>query len=408
MPVALWWERIRFAGVSSVVTLGRGLYAVIAVPVLLYTSVTCVVGIGFVLVPPQLWLLGRIGDAERKRLARVAEGPEFPIGRPFRWLPSLVSDRTVWRELRWAVVMLFAGTVLGLLGVAIFLLPVMSFAAIWLWWLFPPHDPIRVVANVPITGWWSAFTVGIAQTVITAAVAIVCGPLVARAGLWVSRAGLRPSAKYQLAQEITVLRSSRSGAVDAHAADLRRIERDLHDGTQAHLVSLALRLGLALRVLQRDPAAVAPLLEQARSGAEAAMSDLRTVLRTTYPPILSDHGLDGALSAVAASCTVPTQVRVNVGAATPAAVEAAVYFVVTEALTNIARHSGARAASVDVRMVDGCIAVEVRDDGRGGVDESRGTGVSGMRRRVAALDGLLAVDSPPGGPTILRAACPCE
>ena len=407
MSIGVWWDRVRYGFVSSTVTLVWGLYAVVAIPLLIYTAASCVVGIGFVLVPPQMWLLGRITDAERGRLARRLGRPESPTDRPFRWLPSLVSDRTVWREVRWVAAMLFAGTVLGAVGVGIAVLPLLCFAAIWLWGLFPAHDPIRVVANVPISGWPSALTVGIAQTVITAAVAVACLPVIARTGLRISRACLQASAKQQLAQQVATLERTRSGAVDAHTADLRRIERDLHDGTQAHLVALALRLGLAMRVLQRDPAQVGPLLEQARAGAEAAMSDLRTVLRTTYPPILSDHGLDGALSAVAARCTVPTRVRVEIAADIPAPVEAAVYFVVTEALTNTDRHSGATTAQVDVRTTDGCVTVEIQDNGRGGVDESKGTGVAGMRRRLAALDGVLTVDSPPGGPTILRAACPC-
>ncbi|WP_228566097.1 sensor histidine kinase [Nocardia sp. SYP-A9097] len=137
-------------------------------------------------------------------------------------------------------------------------------------------------------------------------------------------------------------------------------------------------------------------------------SDLRTVLRTTYPPILSDQGLDGALAAVAARCAVPTHAEVEIAGDIPASVEAAVYFVVTEAITNTARHSGATTARVDVRKVGGYVTVEVHDNGRGGVDESKGTGVAGMRRRLEALDGVLAVDSPLGGPTVLRAACPCE
>lgn len=167
MPVVLWWDRIRSTAVSSVVTLGWGLYAVAAVPLLLYAAVTCVVGIGFALVPPQLWLLGRISDAERKRLGRLVGNPESPVGRPYRWLPALALDRTVWRELRWAVVILFAGTLLGAVGVALVILPVLCFASIWLWWLFPPDDPIRIVANIPISGWWSALTLGTLQTVIT-------------------------------------------------------------------------------------------------------------------------------------------------------------------------------------------------------------------------------------------------
>ncbi|MFE2958258.1 sensor histidine kinase [Nocardia tengchongensis] len=404
----LRWDRVWDGVRASAVTLGIGMYAILAVPALAYTAVTCVVGIGFVLVPPQLWLLGRIADTERRRLGGAPDlGFEPQTWRPFRWLPALVVDPAVWRELRWAVIMLFGGTLLGALGIALFVLPLFCFAAIWLWWLFPADDPIRIIANVPITGWVSAFTVGVVQLVITVAAAVVCVPLVARAGLWLSWAGLRPSRRGRMAQQLAELRRTRSGAIDAHAADLRRIERDLHDGTQAHLVAVALRLGLALRALQRDPASAAPLLEQARDGAEAAMADLRTVLRTTYPPILSDYGLDGALSAAAAGCTVPTRVRVEIKENPPAAVEAAVYFVVTEALTNIARHSGATAALVDVRAIGESVTIEIRDNGCGGVDESGGTGVSGMRRRLEALDGVLTVHSPAGGPTILRAECPC-
>ncbi|MGF6882976.1 signal transduction histidine kinase [Nocardia sp. GAS34] len=407
VSVASWWDRVGNGARASATTLGIGLYAIIAVPLLIYTAVACLVGIGFVLVPPQLWVLGRIADAERIRLARELGSPEVPTGRPFRWLPALITDRTVWREVRWVVAMLFAGIVLGAVGLALAVLPVLSFAAIWLWWLFP-QGTVRVVANVPITGWASAFTVGIVQTVVTTAVAVACVPLIARIGMQISEACLRAGMNQQLAHQITELQRTRSGAVDAHTADLRRIERDLHDGTQAHLVGLAMRLGLAMRVLKRDPEAVGPLLEQARDGAEAAMSDLRTVLRTTYPPILADQGLDGAVAAVAARCAVPTHVEIEVSGDIPASVEAAVYFVVAEALTNTARHSGATTARVEVRKIGRYVTVEVHDNGRGGVDESQGTGVAGMRRRLEALDGVLTVDSPLDGPTVLRAACPCE
>lgn len=385
-----------------------GLYAIVAIPLLIYSMASCLVGIGFVLVPPQVWLLRRIARAERMRTARelgtVAEPSPHTS---FRWLPSLIVDRAVWREVRWAILMLFGGTAIGALGVALSVLPVLCFAAIWLWWLFPPDDPIRIIANVPITGWLSASTVGVLQMAMTAALAVVCVPLLARAGSRLAAWSMRESAKRQLAQQVDSLRRTRTGAVDAHTADLRRIERDLHDGTQAHLVNLALRLGLAVRVLQRDPQSVAPLLEEARVGAEAAMSDLRTVLRTTYPPILADCGLDGALSAVAARCTVPTRLYLEIDTALPASLEAAVYFVVTEALTNTARHSEATAAQVRVRTDQAHLTVEVHDNGRGGIDESKGTGIAGIRRRLAAFDAELTVDSPSGGPTVLRAVCPC-
>jgi signal transduction histidine kinase len=153
-----------------------------------------------------------------------------------------------------------------------------------------------------------------------------------------------------------------------------------------------------------DPATL--LVREAREGAEQAMGELRDVIRTMYPPILADRGLSGALAALGARCPVPVSVEVGELGRIPAAVEAAAYFVVAEALTNVAKHSQATTASVRVAW-DGALMILVADNGFGGVDESRGTGVLGMRRRVAALDGTLTVDSPSGGPTVISVEVPC-
>lgn len=242
-----------------------------------------------------------------------------------------------------------------------------------------------------------------------AVLAFVSVPLLARITFELSRLLLEGGRKRQLAERVEDLSRTRSGAVDAHGADLRRIERDLHDGTQAQLVSLAMRLGLAERALGKDPNAAREMLGQAREGAEQAMTELRAVLRTMYPPILADRGLDGALSAVAARSTVPVRLDVDLPETPrlPAPAETAVYFVVIEALTNVAKHSAARSATVAVRREGEHLLAEVRDEGRGGVDESAGSGIRGMRQRVEAVDGTLYVNSPPGGPTCVRAEIPC-
>ncbi|NLT53372.1 MAG: sensor histidine kinase, partial [Actinomycetales bacterium] len=218
---------------------------------------------------------------------------------------------------------------------------------------------------------------------------------------------LGPPASHRLTARVAELTRSRAEALDAHGAELRRIERDLHDGAQARMVSVALLLGVAERRWDDDPAAVPALVRQAREGAEGALVELRALVRGMYPPILADRGLGGAIGALAAAAPVPVTVNVAAVGRLPAAVEAAAYLTVAEALTNIARHSRAGRASVVLRRERGVLVIGVDDDGVGGADESRGTGLLGIRRRIAAFDGRVALNSPPGGPTTLRVELPC-
>jgi signal transduction histidine kinase len=207
-------------------------------------------------------------------------------------------------------------------------------------------------------------------------------------------------------ERIDVLTTTRAGAVDAEEAKLRRIERDLHDGAQARLVSLGMSLGMAEEKLETDPAGARELLEEARVGAHEALEELRDLARGIHPPVLADRGLEAAVSALAARS--PIRVNVSVEAERPpAAVESAAYFVAAEALANAGKH--ADPTRVDIRIVRdrGELVVEVTDDGEGGADP-RGAGLTGLRRRVEALDGKLLVESPAGGPTTVRAELPCE
>ncbi|MPY60126.1 sensor histidine kinase [Streptomyces spongiae] len=226
-----------------------------------------------------------------------------------------------------------------------------------------------------------------------------------------STALLRPSPKARLAERVEELTQTRAGAIAAHEAELRRIERDLHDGTQARLVSLSMRIGLAKRAYDQDPEAARRLLEDAQEQTEHALTELRLVVRGIHPPILTDRGLAGAVRALAASSGLEVTVEVegldHDDPRAPAAVEAAAYFVVAEALTNAAKHSGSPRADVHLARVPTGVRVAVRDEGRGGAEETGGTGLVGMRRRVAALDGTVTVTSPVGGPTVIEVELPC-
>jgi signal transduction histidine kinase len=226
---------------------------------------------------------------------------------------------------------------------------------------------------------------------------------------------LKPSPKALLAARVQELTQTRADAIAAHSAELRRIERDLHDGAQARLVSLSMRIGLARRSYDSDPEAARKLLDDAQDQAEAALAELRHVVRGIQPPILSDRGLAGAVRALAAGSGLEVTVRVDGledGPRPPAAVEAAAYFVVAEALTNAAKHSGSRRAEIRLIRTGTGLRARVRDEGRGGAEIAEmgaaGSGLSGMRRRVAALDGTIMMTSPAGGPTVIEAELPCE
>ena len=204
------------------------------------------------------------------------------------------------------------------------------------------------------------------------------------------------------------LRGSRAAALELEATELRRIERDLHDGAQQRLVSLAIDLGRAEERIDTDPAAAKAIVVDARAQARLALAELRDLVRGTMPAILVDRGLLAALSSVAAACPVPTAVisTLPVGARLPPAIERHAYFVVVEALANVAKHSGATRCEVALRQDPWALVIEVRDDGLGGATVAPGGGLAGLRDRAQALDGTLAVTSPAGGPTVLRVELP--
>jgi len=217
-----------------------------------------------------------------------------------------------------------------------------------------------------------------------------------------------------LAERVRELEDDRGAVVDTAAADLRRIERDLHDGAQARLVALAMDLGLAKEKLTEDPEAAAKMVADAHGEVKLALQELRDLARGIHPAVLTDRGLDAALSSVASRCTVPGGVRVNADlpsgsdrASRPdPAVEGIAYFTVSELLTNVSKHSEARTATVDAWRTGDRLLLQVRDDGQGGADERPGGGLTGLAERIRSVDGVFVVDSPLGGPTVVTVELP--
>jgi len=210
-----------------------------------------------------------------------------------------------------------------------------------------------------------------------------------------------------LARRVQRLTESRAVAVDTAAADLRRLERDLHDGAQARLVALGMNLRAAERLIHTSPDAAAALVAEAREASARALTELRELVRGVHPPVLADRGLADAIRALALDSPLYVQTEIDLAGRPPAPVETACYFAVAELLTNAAKHSGARQAAISVSHADGRLRIEVTDLGLGGADAARGSGLAGVEKRLASFDGILAVSSPVGGPTIVVLEVPC-
>ncbi len=318
----------------------------------------------------------------------------------------LLNDVSTWRDTAWLVVNLVVGWVLLLapvmmvgFGVVAFLVP--GTAAVpgmdeVSRWATPPAFP----GNTP--------TVLLAVGVALVALGAATGPVALRGYGGLARLVLTPSREAELALRVEQLAQTRRETLDTGAAELRRIERDLHDGAQARLVAMGLSLDAAGRLIDTDPAAARALLYEARDASARALAELRDLVRGIHPPVLADRGLADAIRALALDSPLRVRVTGTLAGRPAAPVESAGYFAVSELLANVAKHSGAGAAEVDLRHSSGSLRITVSDDGGGGADPSRGTGLQGVARRVAAFDGVLVVSSPAGGPTVINLEVPCK
>jgi signal transduction histidine kinase len=354
------------------------------------------------------WAFRWFARLERHRAALVLGAPipeRYRRGDPgaswFGRLRAAAADPATWKDFAWT----------GICGVVGF---AFSVAVVSLWvsilylvtlpiWYWAPNPPQSI-------GIMEFDTLPKALLATGAGIVLfpVCGLIVrglTRLELAMMVPLLRPPRGEELAERVDVLTTTRAGAVDAQAAELQRIERDLHDGAQARLVALAMSLGMAEDKLDSDPAQARELLAEARGEARTALTELRDLARGIHPPILADRGLEAAITSIAARSPLAVSIEVELPSRPPAAVEGAAYFVVTEAIANATKHSGAQAVLVRLVRRDDALVVEVADDGLGGADP-QGSGLLGLRRRVEALDGTLSVVSPPGGGTTLHAEIP--
>ncbi|MGZ6640780.1 MAG: sensor histidine kinase [Solirubrobacteraceae bacterium] len=369
-----------------------------------------VVIVGFPIAALTIVALRAIAMVERRRAALVLGEPidsayKQPRSDSLRdRAAALFTDSATWLDTAYALILFPVATIGFSLAVAAWSAALGLLTSPLWYWAIPYHAGIRHVGPFPTDTFARSLLAMLLGVVAVPIAAVLCRG--AAAGTGALAAALLGPGRRQLEARVETLQTTRAEAVDVAATELQRIERDLHDGAQARLVAMALDLGMAEDRFERDPEGARELLAKARGDAREALAELRDLARGIRPALLAERGLGDALEALAARTPLPTTVAVVLDERPPPAVEAAIYFTVTEALTNAVKHSGARHARVHVWHDDGRVRAEVRDDGRGGADAT-GNGLDGLRRRLAVLDGTHSVDSPAGGPTTVRAEVPC-
>jgi len=393
-------RRTRAAARCAGGLLAGGFIALAAIPVLVLALCTLVISplgdLGAPFLAVTAGLVRPLARAERRRVRLVTGVPVAEAYKPLRGslasrVRTLLSDVGTWRDLGWLLVQILAGAV-GLAFLAAAVVGPLFMAAVPWHYLLGTGDG-KVLELLPLGAFFAV--VGWSG----------CSPVAKALGA-LSGQMLEPDEAAQLRAQMEHLAETRDETVDARAAELRRIERDLHDGAQARLVSLTMSLGMAEEEFDRDPGAARQLVVEARASARAALSELRHLVRGIHPPVLTERGLGGAVEALALASAVPVEVDVALDERLPAPLESALYFVIAEAMANIARHSEATWAFVRLWMEPGKLRLMVHDDGHGGADPARGSGLRGIQQRLAAFDGKFTLSSPAGGPTELFAELP--
>lgn len=404
----------------SVRALGRCLLllALWPVSIALYIAIWITVdliplGIGILLVPVAVKALRSLAEWKRRMVHQWSgirvESPYLPLppaepgfrGR-FDEAVRLVKDPGTWRDVAWLFMDLCVSPMLALFSMATVIGGLLGMAMPIIWEPFVKDWPNSLYLFVPVN-----------ET--TAPFMPIPGLLVLLVGLllapwWVKlhsrfvRWALGPTKRTRMA----ALSQTRREIRDSSAAELRRIERDLHDGTQARLVAMGMTINTAQAMMRSNPEAAEALLTEAKNASVTALGELRDLVRGIHPPVLADRGLGDAVRALAADCAISAEVNVEIPERVGPALESAAYFAVSELLGNVVKHSGANRVDIDLRVENGELRISVTDDGRGGANPETGTGLRGIERRLAAFDGLLAIQSPIGGPTSAHITLPVE
>ncbi|UGQ08905.1 sensor histidine kinase [Yinghuangia sp. ASG 101] len=375
-----------------------------------------IIGVGVFVVPMLIAGTRALADVARRR-AELWGG--VPIARPYRPRPEfdtglagliqrcrwLMRDPATWRDLLWLIGDWVVGFFLAILPLAFIAEGLFGVIQPFLW---------KTLDNAGGNNWYTFLKIDSDGTALLAVplglLYVVIGFLIApktlRAHAVWTRSLLAPT-RAAMEMRVRHLTETRTDAVDASAAEIRRIERDLHDGAQARLVAMGMNLGAAEAMLESNPEAARALLTETREASAKALNELRDLVRGIHPPVLADRGLGDAVRALALESALDVEVTVEVPGRLEAPVESAGYFAVSEVLTNVAKHAGARHVWIDLRYRAGRLRIEVVDDGRGGASLNKGTGLRGIERRLGTFDGTLALDSPQGGPTTVTMELPC-
>ncbi|MBD0840767.1 sensor histidine kinase [Streptomyces sp. TRM68416] len=400
----------------AVVYLLTGVLAGLAVLVSLVTlvavgGVLAIVLVGLPLLAVTALAGVPVAAVERRRLRLIdrdpAHGSHAEPAEPglWCWFTTRLREQPTWRELGYTL--LFAGLLWpaeALVVTVALLFPVSMVATPLLLATVGGGEETKVLKQWTVTDWPTAFGVAVLGVLLLAAGAYVLA-VTAGARAELTRLLIAPR-DAGLGEKVVELARSRVRLVDAFEAERRRIERDLHDGAQQRLVALTMTLGLAR--LDAPPGPLADQLAKAHDEAGRALAELRELVHGIHPKVLADYGLGAAVADAADRSAVPVDVDLDLPGRLPQAVESAAYFVVCEALANVAKHSGATRAAVSGGHAEGRLVLRVHDDGHGGADVERGSGLTGLADRVSVLDGRLSLSSPPGGPTLLRVEIPCE
>ncbi|SCF18844.1 Signal transduction histidine kinase [Micromonospora viridifaciens] len=412
-----WPARLAAPG-RGLLLVGLALAEAVVACVVAAASMLIPLGVGLYLFPPSVaWLSGLAerarGYARRWSGVTVARPeparPAVPAGLlgRVRWCWRTLTDREFWCEYRWSLVDPIVGAFVA--GIPFALVVYGVFGALVQPFVWQPID------RAGGSNWYTFVHVNTgtrAMLAVPIAVAVTvlglwCGPWLLRVHARLTRALLTLDRTAELTRRVEQLAGTRAAAVDSSAAELRRIERDLHDGAQARLVAMGMSLSNAERLIERDPETARALVAEVRQSSSKALQELRDLVRGIHPPVLADRGLPDAVRALALDSPLEVQVDARLAHRLPPPLESAVYFAVNELLANTAKHSGADRVDVAIALDEGLLRVRVRDDGCGGADPSRGSGLRGVQRRLAAFDGALRVHSPAGGPTVIELEIPC-
>ncbi|NLU79132.1 sensor histidine kinase [Micromonospora sp. HNM0581] len=422
--IAIANAHIRPALSRALQATGRGVVlaaaAVLSLALLVATTLATafiLLGVGVLLLPLLTPLVRRLTGLCRELAAHsgVAIATPYLPERPSEpgavgWVQrcrSILTDPASWRDLLFLLLNVFVGFVLGLLPATLLVYAVEGLVLSSGFWMLIRESGVDFWYGFTPMNTWPRAALGALVSLAVFGIWVVAAPGVVAGHAHFAKALLGPGERALIASRMRHLSETRSDVINIQASELRRIERDLHDGAQARLVAIGMKLGAATRQLRTNPDVAETLLVDARNATANALEELRCLIRGIHPPVLAERGLEDAVRAIALESPIDVDITADVPGRLAAPAESAVYFAISELLTNVVKHANADRASIDLRHEDDALRAVVIDNGQGGADASVGTGLRGIERRCATFDGTFVLNSPEGGPTVAILELPC-